>query len=102
MARAAGASGQRRAGPRRGADQEASLHLPFEQAVRGTTVDLVVIGPGGTTRTLRARIPPDVGDGQTVRLPARGGDGADGGASGDLLVHVRVDPHRWPGATGAT
>ena len=86
--------------PERGADQEASLRLPFEQAVRGTTVDLVVDDPGAGSRTVTARIPPGVRDGQTVRLPGKGGASIEGGPPGDLLVHVQVDPHPLLGRDG--
>ena len=39
------------------------------------------------------RIPAGIDDGSTLRLTGRGAVGPRGGRSGDLYVHVRVQPH---------
>ncbi len=44
-------------------------------------------------RTVRANVPPGVGDGIRVRLPGQGEVGPGGGAPGDLYVEVREKPH---------
>jgi molecular chaperone DnaJ len=44
------------------------------------------------TRTINITIPEGTADGAILRLGGLGGAGTGGGASGDLLVHVRVRP----------
>lgn len=45
------------------------------------------------TRTYTVDVPAGVGDGSTLRLTGRGAVGRQGGSTGDLYVHLRVQPH---------
>ena len=91
-----GGFGQPR-GPRRGIDLTASTPLPFRTAAAGSTVSLSVEG-----RTVNARIPAGVKDGQKIRLRGKGRPGEPGGEPGDLVITVTVEPHPVFTADGTT
>ena len=85
----------RAVGLRPNLDLEAEQRLSFEDAVRGTTCH-VDIGD----RTVTARLPAGVADGQAVRIAGCGRPGPDGGPAGDLWILVHVAAHPLFGRTG--
>jgi molecular chaperone DnaJ len=58
-------------------------------------------GRAMSSRTVQARIPPGVADGQRIRIPGRGAAGENGGKAGDLYVRVKVRPHAVFGRSGS-
>lgn len=88
-----GGGGRARRAPRRGGDVEARARISFEDAVKGTTID--VRGPSGP---VKVRIPAGVKDGARIRARGRGAPGE--GGSGDLYVVVEVEPHAVFGRKG--
>jgi curved DNA-binding protein len=71
-----------------GEDYEVAVHLGLEEAARGAERELRLDG-----REIRARIPRGATDGQRLRLRGKGGPGVNGGAPGDLYLHIALEPH---------
>ena len=57
-------------------------------------------GHATSTRTIQARIPAGVDDGQRIKLRGKGAPGERGGPAGDLYVRVHVTPHPVFGRSG--
>lgn len=82
--------------PSAGQDIDARTRISFRQAALGTEVRLSVDG-----RTVTARIPAGVHDGQRIRLRGKGRPGHGGGPAGDLMLTLDVDEHPVWSADGA-
>ncbi|MDM7925309.1 MAG: DnaJ C-terminal domain-containing protein [bacterium] len=77
-------------GRKRGPDAE--IRIPFELAVSGGTQPIRLEGPESGPVTLSVRIPAGIEDGESIRLRGAAGGGP---GSGDLVIRVRVEPHRF-------
>ncbi len=75
--------------PQRGQDLSTEVSIPLRDAVSGTTVKMT----SADGRSVTARIPAGVSDGQKIRVSGKGGAGANGGPAGDILVTIHVEKH---------
>jgi DnaJ-class molecular chaperone len=75
-----------------GADVTARITIPFRLAIDGGKTDIQV-DRGGTKETISVTIPQGVPDGARMRLRGQGEPGSGGGAAGDLLLEVGIEPH---------
>jgi molecular chaperone DnaJ len=57
-------------------------------------------GRAMSSRTIQARIPAGVAEGQRIKIPGKGAPGEHGGKAGDLYVRVHVTPHGVFGRSG--
>ena len=104
----AGIAGRGRGGERRapnmpipGQDFEAAVRISFDQAYKGTEIELDMAVPEPdengflrrVPRKIRVRIPKGVTDGQKLRVPGKGGKGANGARDGDLYLDIEVQSH---------
>ena len=86
--------------PHKGSDVHSSVTVTFEEALEGVTLQ-VPAPPGSRRRAkLTVRVPPGVSDAQQIRLRGKGSPGSGGGSPGDMILKVKVRPHRFFGREG--
>lgn len=71
-------------------DIEHPVSLTFDQAIRGTTLEMQLSGGRGR-ETISVKIPPGVHEGQRIRIKGKGEGGQRG--TGDLYVVCAIQPH---------
>jgi curved DNA-binding protein len=85
-----------------GDDYEMTAELTLEQAAQGTEIDVALSflerdergAPRRGTRNFKVRIAKGATNGQRLRVPGKGGKGANGGRDGDLYLNIVLKPHR--------
>ncbi|GAB3478572.1 J domain-containing protein [Polaromonas eurypsychrophila] len=78
--------------PLAGRDYDTTTRISLEEAHRGTVLSLY-LGEGPDQIVLEVTIPPGVREGQKLRLRGKGGKGRNGGADGDIYLHITLAPH---------
>lgn len=89
-----GGRGGRAPRGRRGGDLQSELTISLKTAITGGKTD-VTLNRGDRTERVSISVPVGIEDGGKIRLRGQGQPGAHGGAPGDLLLSVHVEPHPW-------
>lgn len=88
---AARAGTRARRPPQPGLDRQVEIEIPFQVAVVGGEHSIYLPETG---ETVMLKIPAGIEEGQKLRVRGKGEPGYNGGPPGDLLVAVRIAPHR--------
>src|ERR1035437_4220003 len=72
----------------KGQDLNAELHLDLKEVYKTDKRTLTVNG-----KSIRLTIPAGVENGQTIKIPGHGGEGANGGPNGDLYITFNITNH---------
>ncbi len=83
-----GGSGRRRQVKFRGEDYNAELHLDLADACKTHQHTLNVNG-----KKIRITVPAGIENGQTIKIAGHGGEGTNGGPSGDLYITFIIENH---------
>lgn len=76
-------------------DVEKNVNIRFEDAVRGTTIQLRLPRSNGAMDRIHVRIPPGVDTGSRIRVAGKGRPGRHGRPDGDLYIITHVQPHAY-------
>ena len=93
--RAAGKFRKPPAVPQRGGNLHHELEIPFTTAITGGEVQITIQRPKGKAETLAVKIPPGTEDCKKMRIREKGQPAPRGGKPGNILLTIRVLPHRW-------
>ncbi|CAA6676931.1 MULTISPECIES: DnaJ C-terminal domain-containing protein [unclassified Lentimonas] len=97
-----GGGGQGRAAHRqKGEDVDVSVKIPLVDAYRGNSREITFQMPSVSAagrreykkKTLNIKIPKGVKQGGRIRLKGQGGEGFNGGESGDMYLKIDFEPH---------
>jgi DnaJ-class molecular chaperone len=80
----------------KGADLTHEVHLSFDEALKGKTIQATI---GGRQETVK--IPAGIADGSKLKFKGKGAPGQNGGPSGDLYIIAKVAPHAFFKRSGA-
>ena len=78
-----------------GQNVTSTIRVPFTIAAFGGTVPLTYQMPSGRRETLDVKIPAGIDTGKKIRLRGKGEESPMGGAAGDLILEVQVEPHKY-------
>jgi curved DNA-binding protein len=70
----------------RGTDFRAELEISFQEAYTGVRKQFMF-----NDKTNSINLKPGIQDGQTLKIPGKGGPGVHGGPAGDLYITIRVE-----------
>jgi curved DNA-binding protein len=73
----------------RGQNAEGEMDITLEEAFHGTTRQVSVNG-----QKINLKVKPGIAEGQILRVKGKGGAGASGGESGDLLITIHIAKHQ--------
>jgi DnaJ-class molecular chaperone len=86
--------GREQAPPTPGENITYPVHISFDQAVRGTTVEVRLNTPDNSIdEVISVKVPAGVMEGSKVAARGKGQPSHSGGPRGDLIILVHVEPH---------
>jgi curved DNA-binding protein len=83
-----GNSSKRATRAARGHDFQTEMDITLEEAFNGGPKQISLNG-----QLLKLTLKPGIQEGQVIRLKGKGGEGANGGGSGDLLITIHIAKH---------
>lgn len=88
-----GATQERYAAPKKGADLIYDLSVTLKEIASGTSKQIAFRKESGELARVNVKIPPGISTGKKLRIPGKGLRGQKGGPSGDLYIRITVKDH---------